>query len=118
MFYGAKPNTFIRARKLRTEMTKTESLLWNKLQKNQLLGFRFKPQHPIQCFIADFYCHKARLVVEIDGKIHLKQMEYDKARTEVIERYGLKVIRFTNEEIEEEIEKVIGTIKEFLTAVM
>ncbi len=118
MFYGAKPITFIRARNLRNEMTKSESLLWNKLQKNQLLGFRFKPQHPIQCFIADFYCHKARLVVEIDGKIHLQHVEYDKARTEVMEQYGLNVIRFTNEEIEEEIEKVIGTIKEFLITIM
>lgn len=114
MFYGAKPITFIRARNLRSSMTSAETILWERLRKNQLLGFRFKSQHPIHCFIADFYCHKAKLVIEIDGKIHLNKLEYDRDRTKCIEQFGLKLIRFTNEEISEDIDRVIEILKEYL----
>ena len=64
MFYGAKPEIFRRARMLRVKMTIEEKLLWNKLKDNQL-SFRFKPQHPIDIYIADFYCHALKLVIEI-----------------------------------------------------
>ena len=75
MFYGAKPELFARAKYLRENMTESEQLLWHKLRNNQL-KYRFKAQHPIDIFIADFYCHQKQLVIEIDGKIH-EQRKYE-----------------------------------------
>ena len=72
MFYGATSAIFKRAARLRGNMTPTEKLLWDKLSKKQL-GVRFKAQHPLGCYIADFYYHKARLVVEIDGPPQLSE---------------------------------------------
>ncbi|NVO19021.1 MAG: DUF559 domain-containing protein [Bacteroidetes bacterium] len=117
MFYGALPTTFVRARSLRNSMTNVESLLWEKLRKNQLLGFRFKPQHPLFVFIADFYCHKARLVIEVDGKIHLNRKEYDQNREEVIKQLNLSILSFTNEEVEKDIDRVLDIIKGYLLAI-
>jgi very-short-patch-repair endonuclease len=79
MFYGAQPETFKFAEKLRNNMTEAELILWDRLKQNKLNGYRFKAQHPIKSFIADFYCHKARLVIEVDGKIHntKETKEYD-----------------------------------------
>ena len=91
-------------------MTLAEKLLWERLKKNQL-GVRFKAQHPIDIFIADFYCHKFKLVVEIDGKIHENQIEYDNGRTAELERWGLRIIRFPNEDVFENIERVIEEIQ-------
>ena len=70
-----------------------------------MLGLRFKPQHPIDIFIADFYCHPLKLVIEIDGGIHksVDQREYDIGREAELEYWGIKVIRFTNEEVENNI---------------
>ncbi|WP_101688259.1 endonuclease domain-containing protein [Dysgonomonas massiliensis] len=113
MFYGAKPALFEKAKVLRQNMTQAELLLWEKLKGSQL-GARFKAQHPIDIFIVDFYCHRYKLVVEVDGEIHMAQQEYDKARTEELEKYGLSVIRFTNQEVSDGIESVIDRIKGYL----
>lgn len=72
MFYGAQRNIFRKAFMLRHNETVAEKILWQKLNKNQL-GVRFKRQHPIENFIADFYCHAARLVIEVDGSSHTIQ---------------------------------------------
>ena len=74
-----------------------------------MMGHRFKAQHPIDIFIADFYCHKLKLIIEVDGGIHktIEQKEYDLGRTQELERFGLKVIRFTNHQIENELRKGI-----------
>jgi very-short-patch-repair endonuclease len=113
MFYGAKRTIFQNACELRKSMTHAEKLLWERLNKNQL-GVRFKAQHPIDIFIVDFYCHKHRLVVEVDGEIHLLQKEYDEGRTAELERFDLKLIRFTNDEVENDIDRVVEKIKHFL----
>ncbi len=113
MYYGAKPDIFEAARVLRKNMTFYEELLWERLNHKQIYGLRFRRQHPIDIFIADFYCHEAKLVVEIDGEIHLLQKDYDIARTAEMEKYGLKVIRFDNIEVERNIETVIKKIEEF-----
>jgi very-short-patch-repair endonuclease len=65
------------------------------------MGLRFRPQHPMDKFIADFYCHPIKLVIEVDGGIHDKpeNREYDIGRTAESENYGIKVIRFKNEQI-------------------
>jgi very-short-patch-repair endonuclease len=116
-YYGAKAITFERARELRKNMTSTEKTLWQKLRKNQVKGLRFRRQHPIDIYIADFYCHKAKLVIEIDGKIHNQQKEEDDSRTEEINKFGIKVIRFTNEDVLKDIDKVLNNIYEKLSSI-
>ena len=116
MFYGAKPIIFERAKELRENMTRAELKLWERLKNNQLGGFRFKAQHPIDKFIVDFYCHKARLIIEVDGDIHKESVEYDQNRTAELEKFELKIIRFTNKEIETDIESVLKRISECLPA--
>lgn len=73
MFYGAGRNTFERAKGLRKNMTKTEKILWKELKNRQIFKARFRRQHPIDIFVADFYCHENKLAIEIDGEIHQKK---------------------------------------------
>lgn len=113
MFYGANPEIFVKAKELRENMTDAEKILWSRL-KNKQIGERFKPQHPISIFIVDFYCHSKKLVVEIDGGYHKTQLEYDNGRTSELEHFGIKVIRFTNEEVLNNIDKVLDVIKKHL----
>ena len=118
MYYGAKPETFEAAKILRKHMTSHEKLLWEKLKLKQICGVRFRSQHPIDFFIADFYCHAARLVVEIDGKNHDRQKEYDDGRSTEMERYLIKVMRFTNSEVENDIGNVVKRIETEVTSRM
>jgi very-short-patch-repair endonuclease len=111
MYYGAKPVTLEAARILRKGMTRTEKLLWDELKEKQIRGLRFRRQHPISFYIADFYCHEVRLVVETDGKIHDLQKEYDDGREAEMEKYYIKTLRFTNHEVENNIEKVVTEIE-------
>jgi very-short-patch-repair endonuclease len=113
MFFGAHRAIFQNACELRKDMTLAEKALWERLKSNQL-GVRFKAQHPIDIFIVDFYCHKYKLVVEVDGEIHLSQKEYDEGRTAELERFGLTLIRFTNEEVLDDVERVVGEIKKYI----
>ena len=110
MYYGAKPEIIEKARILRRNMTNHEKILWERLNNKQICNIRFRRQHPIDLFISDFYCHAARLVVEIDGEIHLRQKEYDEGRSAEMDKYYIKVIRFTNKQIETEIEDIINKI--------
>lgn len=111
MYFRAKPGTLQTARLLRKNMTDSERLLWKRLKRKQVLGLRFRRQHPIDIFIADFYCHEERLVIEIDGEIHKGHVEYDDGREAEIEKFNIKVIRFFNEEIFEDIDTVINKIE-------
>lgn len=114
MFYGARPHIFEKAKMLRKNMTVSEQVLWRELKGKKLLGLRFRPQHPIDIFIADFYCHPIKLVIEIDGGIHKnkEQKVYDLGREGELENWGIKVIRFTNEEIENKVNQVVGEIEQ------
>jgi len=111
MYFGAKPETFEAARILRKNMTFYEKLLWERLKLKQICGVRFRRQHPIDFFIVDFYCHEARLVVEIDGEIHNYQTEYDDGRSAEMERYSIKLIRFTNKEVANNIDYIVKKIE-------
>jgi very-short-patch-repair endonuclease len=111
MYFKAKPDILEAARILRKSMTIPEKLLWNKLKEKQICGLRFRRQYPIEFFIADFYCHQIRLVVEIDGEIHNQQEEYDDGRSAEMEKFDIITIRFKNWEVENEIENVIIKIK-------
>ncbi len=113
MFYGASANIHEKARALRKRTTKTEQILWAILRNRQVLDLKFRRQHPIDIFIADFYCHEIKLVIEIDGGIHNKPENIikDKQRTLHLELLGITVIRFTNNEVENNIENVIIEIE-------
>jgi very-short-patch-repair endonuclease len=74
----------------------------------------FRRQHPYGIYILDFYCFEANLAIEVDGGIHLNQVEYDNERTKYLESSGLTVLRFNNEDIENDINVVIEEIKKYL----
>jgi very-short-patch-repair endonuclease len=99
-------------RRLRKRQTKAERLLWECLRAKRLNGMKFRRQHPLGRYIADFYCPEAHLVIELDGKIHQikDQKEYDGSRQEVIGMRGIRVLRIKNEEIEQDIESVIRKV--------
>ena len=114
MFYGASPNTFDKARLLRNNMTEAEKIVWDKLKNRKVFRARFRRQHPIGSFIVDFYCHEYKLAIEIDGEIHLKTEvnEYDDGRSHDIEKFGIKILRFTNNEVFTNLNKIIEEILE------
>ena len=101
------------ARENRNNQTDAEKCLWQQLRNGEL-GVKFKRQHIIYDFIADFVCLEKMLIIEVDGAYHLtdSQTEYDIYRTEELERFGFCVLRFTNEEVIYETQEVIRKIKE------
>jgi len=111
---GASFNIKQKSRELRKTMTETEKILWSKLRKKQQNGIYFRRQHPYNIYILDFYCFQANLVIEVDGPIHDMTIEYDSERTRFLESSGLKVLRFTNEDIESRIDWVLELINGYL----
>jgi len=116
MYYGAGKEIIKKARILRKNMTAAEKVLWEKLRNKKLAGTVFRRQHPVEHFIVDFYCHKYKLVIEVDGSIHTitEVSGRDKGRKYEIERFGLSVIRFTNDQVINNTENVIQIIKSYL----
>ncbi len=108
---GTTPKIEQAARKLRKNLTPAEARLWEALRNKQLEGLRFRSQHPVGNFILDFYCSSCKLVVEVDGKIHASQSDYDDARTAKLAEYGYKVLRFKNEEVMNDLPKVLAEIR-------
>ena len=114
-----KPIALQRCRELRSRMTEAEGSLWQALRRKNL-GFKFYRQHPLyhdvrgveSFFIADFYCHSARLVVEVDGEIHKRRISEDAERTEILELLGIRVVRFKNYEILNNLPMVLKIIRE------
>lgn len=115
MFYGALPLIFDRAEALRKNPTHEEKILWEIL-KGKKLGEKFRRQHPIWNYIADFYCHELKLVVEVDGRIHnvVEVEENDIARQNIIESFGIRVIRFTNKQVRQDLFEVEAQIKKIM----
>src|SRR5271157_868586 len=112
----AKEESFNMAYSLRKRMTEAEKVLWNKLKNRKLDGLKFRRQHPIHYYVADFYCHEKKLIIEVDGDIHKNQpiREHDENRSAEFERLGIKVIRFINEMVLNSLEDVIESIKKFI----
>ena len=100
-------------KELRKNKTPQEEKLWWYLRRNQL-GVKFRSQHSIGGYVVDFYCAEKRLIIEIDGEIHKKTAEYDKVRTLFLKQFNFEILRFSNVEIENNIEMVLGKIKEKL----
>ena len=95
-----------RARQLRERQTRAESLLWNVLGAKRLSGLKFRRQHPISPFIADFACVAQRLIVELDGGYHDYQYENDASRQKYLEGRGGRVLRYANEDVLDDVEAV------------
>lgn len=95
-------------------MTPAEKLLWQELRANKL-GVHFRRQQVIAGFIADFYCHKAGLVVEVDGDIHDLQQEEDTKREMVLREMGLRIARFGNDEVMKDLSYVVESIRRFIS---
>ena len=117
------PNITDLCRELRRRETPAEKILWEHLRNRKLFEQKFLRQHPICAafafgrylyYIPDFYCHKAKLVIEADGPIHLLKKEFDKNRDEVLGALGLTVLRFENDQILNETQKVLEKIIEHL----
>jgi len=117
MFYGANSTTLRTAAILRKNMTLPEILLWKKLKDRKIFNVKFRKQHPISIFIVDFYCHEHKLVIEVDGEVHNdeKIIDYDLGRSTELNKFGIKVIRFTNDEIIYNIDSVITKILGVIT---
>ena len=110
---GTTPEIESAARQLRQQLTPAETRLWEAIRNRQLNGWRFRCQHPVGRFIVDFYCPAYKLAIEIDGDIHLERVEYDAARTEQLEDYGYRVIRFNNDEVLTNLDRVLIAIVQF-----
>ena len=109
---GASRELEARARVLRHLPTRAEDTLWNTLRGWDLAKFR--RQHPVDRFILDFYCASAKLCIEVDGGIHEEQQERDAARTEYLGARGIRVIRFTNDEVLDDTRSVMRRIEAVL----
>ncbi|HEY2581918.1 MAG TPA: endonuclease domain-containing protein [Mucilaginibacter sp.] len=117
------PSIIELCRELRRRETEAEKILWRHIRNRKFYGYKFLRQHPICVestfgkslyYIPDFYCDKAKLVIEADGPIHQYKKEYDKNRDEVLMGLNLKIIRFDNIEIINNIQSVLNRIKESL----
>jgi very-short-patch-repair endonuclease len=113
---GSTASTYHHARALRKEQTEAEQKLWTSLRNRQLNGRKFRRQHAIADYVLDFYCNECKLAIELDGNYHNQNdsKEYDLARTTLLNQYGITVIRFWNEEVIKETEKVLEKIRAFL----
>ncbi|MFA6130648.1 MAG: endonuclease domain-containing protein [Patescibacteria group bacterium] len=103
--------------KLRNDSTDAEQKLWSFLRHSQIDKLKFRRQQGIGPYIVDFYCPKIKLVVEIDGDSHFDDqgIAYDKQRTVFLQQFGIRVVRFTNVDIQETIEGVIEEIRKKIT---
>jgi len=112
-YFRAHPETIKRAKELRKNMTPAEKVFWNRVRNKKFQGLKFRRQHPIEYYIADFYCPEKKLVIEIDGKIHdqIDKKEQDKNRDAEIKKYDLKILRFKNKEIINNISQALNIIK-------
>ena len=107
-----------RRRELRHSLTPAEASLWKSLQRSQLCGKKFRRQHSVGNYILDFYCPECRVAVELDGQKHFDPMmsEYDYRRSEYLKKLGIRVLRFENHLVFENLEGVLHMMIEQLTA--
>jgi len=101
------------SRQLRENMTDAERHLWTKIRRKQVKGYQFYRQKPIGDYIVDFFCPRAKLVIEVDGSQHFsdEMTEYDRIRNEHLSSLGLRVLRFTNADVLAHIERVVENIE-------
>jgi len=103
-----------RARSFRQDSTDAENLLWERLRNRNLKKLKFRRQHSVGKFVLDFFCPALNLGIEVDGGVHAEQKDADAERTRILEAHGIRILRFTNEEVTNEIENVLQKIAEFI----
>lgn len=115
-FHGATSQTIKNEKRLRKPLTHAENILWQILRNRKVFGLKFRRQHPLGPFIADFYCHELSLVLEVDGAIHELESvkKYDRAREPFIKDLGLRIVRFTNDDVISDSETVIRVIGDLM----
>ena len=91
-------------------MTPAEVILWRELRGRRFAKYKFRRQRPIGPYIADFYCHDAKLVVEVDGETHIGREGYDESRQRDLEGWGSRVLRFWNNQVYDQVECVLEGI--------
>ncbi|MFA4890128.1 MAG: endonuclease domain-containing protein [Candidatus Paceibacterota bacterium] len=112
LYIPYNPKLVEEARENRKNKTEAEDKLWNEVLKDrQLKNYKFLRQKPLDNFIADFYCAELMLVIEVDGDYHKREKEYDKLRSERLDKFGIKVIRYSNNEIMLNIKNVINQLE-------
>ena len=116
MFKGASPETFQKAKELRQNLTKAERVIWEFLRKKETLGYRFRRQHPLGIYILDFYNHKLKLCIEIDGSYHnqREQQGKDAEREEYLKYNGINTVRFTNNQVLNHTQDVIDNLRRII----
>ena len=110
------------ARELRKNQTRAETYFWNRVRNRKFLNLKFTRQFPIEYtllehkkyFIADFYCHEKKLIIEIDGTVHLNSKDYDDDRTNILIKRGYSLIRFSNEDVLENWHYIKSELSKFL----
>jgi very-short-patch-repair endonuclease len=107
-----------KARGLRNSMTKAEIILWSRIRSRQLYGYKFRRQQPVLDYIADFYCHDLKLIIEVDGEIHSlpEIIESDRHRDKMLKNNGYHIIHFSNHEIETNLNHSLSKIKSVISA--
>jgi very-short-patch-repair endonuclease len=115
-FFNADQETVRLAKQLRKIMTGPEKILWEKLRNRKICRFKFRRQHPVWIYIADFYCPELMIAIEIDGPIHLsgEKKEQDRNRDTELNRFGIKTVRFSNNEIIHKPDEVINKIEKII----
>ena len=110
--YHNRPSQTPRRQRLRTHGTPAEGRLWMAIQRRQLGGLRFRRQHGVGPYILDFYCPAVRLAVELDGSVHDSpgRAEYNAARTRALAAEGIRVLRFRNESVRDDLDGVCAAI--------
>ncbi len=104
------------ARYLRRNQTESEFTFWRLIRGRQFVGLKFRRQHPIGPYIADFYCPRAKLIIELDGSHDQKQIAYDESRTLFLEKQGYRVLRFWDNDLLLNPDGVVQVILEACTA--
>ena len=113
MHLGAQPGMYANARELRKNVTNAEALLWGYLRDRRMEGIKFRQQHPILRYIVDFYAHELKLVIEIDGNVHLDDMQArtDQLKRRHLEEHDIWLIRFTNNDVINKTDMVLSAIR-------
>jgi len=108
------PGNLGRAKRLRQESTPAEEALWERLRDRGFLGLKFRRQVPIGPYVADFYCHERKLVLELDGGIHEEERQkvHDENRDANLKALGFRIVRFTNDELMEDPDSFLDKVRQ------
>ncbi len=102
------------SRALRNESTPQERKVWDALRDRRFMKLKFRRQHVVEGFVVDFFCNQLKLAIEIDGAVHSLQQDYDELRQQLIESEGIRFIRVTNDEIDNDMKILTDKIRELM----